>query len=122
MSTTRQIPREEWQQYFDSFTRRHLGDSGGVAQVQALSPEIGDQVLAENAHLVGLSYDPRDDVLAAMLVGAEHLVFRPSEVWVLEGDHEDVIATFEFVHEDGTKEILQVQGGGAVTQAPESAA
>lgn len=122
MPTTRQIPREEWQQYFDSFTRRHLGQTGGVVNVQALSQDIGDQVLAEHAHLTGLSYDPHDQVLSAMLEGAEHLVFRPAEVWVLEGDHEDVLATFEFVHEDGTKEILQVQGGGAVTQAPKPAA
>lgn len=121
MATTRQIPREEWQQYFDAFTRRHLGETGGVVTLEALSDTIGDQVLASGAHLIGLSYDPHDGAIDALLEGDDHRVFQPQEVWVLEGDHEDVIATFEFVHADGMKEILRVQGGGSVRKADTAA-
>lgn len=122
MATTRQIPQGEWQRYFDAFTRQHLKDTGGVVTVQALSPRLGDQVFASNARLIGLAYDPRAEVLEALLEGSDHLVFRPAQVWVLEGDSEDRIATFEFVRRDGIKEILHVQGGGAVIKAPPGAA
>lgn len=114
MAHTREIPRGQWQQYFDAFTRQHLRETPGVVTVEAMSNEIGDQVLATGARLSGLTYDPHGEALEALLEGDDHLVFRPKEVWVLEGDRADTIATFEFVREDGTKEILHVQGGGPV--------
>lgn len=117
-ATTKQLKVEEWKSYFDAFTREHLRpEATGIATIQAVSPEIGDQTLAENARLLGISYDPHGKTLDVLLEGEDHMVFRPSEVWVLEGDREDCIATFELVRDDGVKEILQVQGGGPIERA-----
>ncbi|MBZ5710437.1 DUF5335 family protein [Nannocystis pusilla] len=114
-TTTRQLPAHEWRTYFDAFTRKHLrpqAESAGIVTIQAVSLRIGDQVFAENARLLGISYDPHGKALEVQLEGDDHMVFTPSEVWVLEGDRDDVIATFELVRPDGIKEILHVRGGG----------
>ncbi len=112
MATTTQIPRAQWPDYFDNFTKQHLRhEFPDLVTVQVLSPRLGDQVYAENAHLVGLSYDPKADTFEVMLEGADHLAFQPTEIWVLEGDT-DGIAVFELVHADGTKELIHVKGGG----------
>lgn len=117
MSTTRQIASSEWSQYFDAFTRQYLrGESAGLATIQAVSGQLGDQVVATNARLLGITFDPHDNNLDISLEGANHVVIQPSEIWVLEGDHEDVLATFEVVQRDGSKEILQVQSGGPLTR------
>lgn len=117
-ATTKQLAVEQWKSYFDAFTREHLRpEAAGIATIQAVSPQIGDQTLAENVRLLGISYDPHGKTLDVMIEGDDHLVFRPSEVWVLEGDREDRIATFELVRPDGIKEILHVQGGGPIERA-----
>ncbi|WAS99362.1 DUF5335 family protein [Nannocystis punicea] len=115
MKTTKQLPVHEWKTYFDGFTRKHLRpEAAGIVTIQAVSLQIGDQVFAQNARLLGIAYDPHGKTLEVQLEGSDHLVFRPAEVWVLEGDRDDVIATFELVRPDGIKEILHVQGGGPI--------
>jgi len=115
MTTTKQLPVHEWKTYFDAFTRKHLRpEAAGIVTIQAISPRIGDQVFAENARLIAITYDPHGKTLEVQLEGDDHLVLKPAEVWVLEGDRDDVIATFEFVRPDGIKEILHVQGGGPI--------
>lgn len=117
MKSTKQLPMDQWKPYFEAFTRKHLRpDAAGIVTIEAVSSSIGDQVLATNARLLGLSYDPHGKMLEVQLEGSDHLVFKPAEVWVLEGDRDDVIATFELVRPDGVKEILHVQGGGPIEQ------
>lgn len=112
MATTTQIPRDEWPAYFDNFSRQHLrGDRPGLVTVEVLSPRLGDQVYAANARLVGLVFDPHADAFEVQLEGADHLTFQPKELWVLEGEP-DLIAVFELVHADGTKELIHVREGG----------
>jgi hypothetical protein len=46
-----------------------------------------------------------------MLEDADHLIFYPSEIWVLEGEP-GFISTIEVVLPDGGKEIIYVRKGG----------
>ncbi len=120
MVTTTQIPRAQWPDYFDNFTKQHLqNDLPDLVTLEVLSPRLGDQVYAQNARLVGLSYDPKDDNFEVLLDGADHLAFQPTEIWVLEGDP-NVIAVFELVHADGTKELIHVKEGGPLAPADAS--
>jgi len=120
MATTTQIPRADWPAYFDDFSRQHLrGDRPGLVTLEVLSPRLGDQVYAANARLVGLTFDPRADAFEVLLDGADHLSFKPTEIWVLEGAPE-LLAVFELVHADGTRELIHVREGGPL--APSDAA
>ena len=116
MAKTTQIPREQWSDYFDQFTRQHLrNDHNDLVTLEVLSPRLGDQVYAQNARLLGLSFDPRSQAFEVLLAGADHMTFQPAEIWVLEGDS-DVIAVFELVQADGTKQLVHVKQGGPLME------
>jgi Family of unknown function (DUF5335) len=114
MGTTRQIPREEWKDTFDRFTAEHLKDTGEggaeAATVEIVSPRLGDQLEFEDVRLLGLAYDPMLRTFRVLLEDVDHLVFYPTEIWVLEG--EDGSLAIEVAGEDGGKEIIYVRRSG----------
>ena len=114
MSTTKQLPRAEWKDYFDRFTRAHLeDDTPGAATLEVVSPSFGDQVEASGVRLLGLAYDPKSNALEVALEGIDHLVFEPKEIWILE-EEPGLIATIEVVERDGGKEIIYVRAAAAL--------
>jgi hypothetical protein len=114
MGTTRQLPRSEWKEYFDRFTQEHLRDDNPeAATVEVISPTLGDQFEVAAVRLLGLAYDPKSEAFEVLLEDVDHLIFRPVEIWVLEGQT-GFIATLEVVREDGTKEIIYVRRSGAL--------
>ena len=121
MATTRQLAREKWQEYFDRFTREHLEpDRPGAATVEVISPAFGDQIEEAAARLLGLTYDPKSEAFEVLLEDVDHLVFHPSEIWILEGEP-GVLATIEIVTPDGGKEIIYVRRSGAPAGADTTA-
>lgn len=120
MAKTTQIPRAEWSDYFNKFTRQHLrNELPDLVTLEVLSPRLGDQVYAQNARLLGLSFDAHDEVFEVLMEGADHLTFKPAEIWVLEGESNG-IAVFELVHADGTKQLIHVKEGGPLVERAQS--
>ena len=78
MSISR-IRKANWLSFFDGMSRLVAGK---VAAVEVTSLEIGSQIVVENLKVVGLVYDPKDDVVEIALDGFDHLVHRPSDVFV----------------------------------------
>lgn len=112
MKTTKQLPRAEWKDYFDRFTREHIGENpSGSATVEVMSPTLGDQFEVSAVRLLGLSFDPKSETLEVLLENVDHLIFQPAEIWVLEGEL-GFVATLEIVRADGTKEIIYVRRSG----------
>jgi uncharacterized protein YkuJ len=106
---TKRLPREKWQAYFDRFARQYLGeDEPETATVEVVSPTLGDQFEVEAVRLLGVSYDPKDNVFELQLENVDHLVFEPVEIWALEGEG-GFLSTLEVVHSDGTKEIIYLR-------------
>jgi len=120
MSTTKQLPRAEWQVYFDRFTRAHLRDDRpGAATLEVVSPIFGDQYEASALRLLGLVYDPKSNAFEVALEGVDHLVFEPREIWILE-EEPGLIATIEVVERDGGKEIIYVRASERPTAGPDA--
>ena len=112
MSTTKQLARTEWNAYFDRFTREQLqGEAPGAATIEVVSPTLGDQFQLSAVRLLGLTYDPKSDALEVLLENVDHLIFRPTEIWVMEGEP-GFISTLEIVQSDGTKELIYVRRSG----------
>lgn len=114
---TRQIPPFEWCGFLDTFTRLHLGDQSERATIEVHSQEGGDQIYAQGARLLSLSYDPQGDILDVELQGVDHLIFRPRELWVQEGGASDRIATLRIVDDDGAQELIHVHQAPALPEA-----
>jgi hypothetical protein len=77
--STRRIQRTEWIAFFDHTSALLIGKR---ADVEISSMEIGAQVVAHLVPLLGMVYDPKDDVLEIALDGLDHIVRSPREIYV----------------------------------------
>src|SRR5262245_15833697 len=115
MGVTKQIPRAEWQRYFERFTNQHVlrgtDDVHQAATVEVLSPVLGDQYEANVVRLMGLVYEPRSNAFQVLLEDVDHLVFHPSEIWVIE-EEGGFVSAVEVVRPDESKEIIYVRRSG----------
>jgi len=102
MATTR-LDEQEWQRYFD-----RIADAlhGWKATVQVVAPDIGAQFAAEGTDIVGIAYDPKDNLLEVALDGLDHLIRHPREIYVDETP--DGLAMIEAIDADGRKHIIQI--------------
>ncbi len=121
MTTTKQIPRQQWTEYFDRFTKKYLRDDRPeTATIELLSPTLGDQFEVEGVRLLGVSYDRKSDVLEVLLKNMDHLVFQPKEISAIE-EGDGFLSGIEIVRGDGTKEVLTIRRGEATELAPSKA-
>jgi hypothetical protein len=116
---TMEIPKSEWLDFLDVFSRQH---EGWLATLEIVTPEIGDQIEAQQYSFNGVSFDPkgtnRDSIDIELGVDPDrhvnHLVSRPAKVTLILGDtgaHEGL----NIESEDGTKTILRFR----TAQVPE---
>ena len=96
-----QLGKSRWQEYFEHVSRA-LGAK--LAEVEVTGLGLGAQVEAEWLPLVGISYDPSDDVLMVMLEGMEHPIRQPKQIHV-EQDVES-LWSIQAVDADGLHHIL----------------
>jgi hypothetical protein len=94
--------------YFAAFTQRYLAnESTDVADLEVLSPTLGDQVGATGTHLLGITYEPKRNVLEVELESGDVRTFQPKEVWVVE-EESGFLRAVEIVRDDDTRELIQV--------------
>jgi len=72
---TRNLDRSEWQSFFDGLSRLLEGKQADI-RVESLA--IGSQVAVKWLPLLGITYDPKDDLLEIALDGVD--VREPVEV------------------------------------------
>jgi hypothetical protein len=58
--TIRKLDRREWKSYFDRISKELEAEE---AEIEVVSLGLGDQIEAEWLPLLGISYDPKEDVL-----------------------------------------------------------
>ena len=81
----REIPREDWQKYFEDFSR---DQPDYLAKMEVLGGELGAETEAEGTHLAAITYDRKDDIVVIGLDGAadevpeevEHVIDRPAKI------------------------------------------
>ncbi len=105
---TEEIARADWRRWFDDFSR---GLQATIATVEVDGPELGAQIEAQRAMLMGVSYDDRDDVLALALRtddggDVERLVSAPQRVYVGSDEHATVL---DVEDADGVKTIVRME-------------
>jgi hypothetical protein len=78
----RQLARAQWQAYLDRVSAA-LGAE--LVQVEVTGLGLGDRVEADWIPLIGLSYEPKSDVLTVAAEGMQHLIYHPTQLHV---DHD----------------------------------
>ena len=77
--TVRKLDKGAWQQYFDYMSR---GLEGIQAEIAAAALPLGDQIETEWLPVLGITYDPKGDVLEIALDGIDHPIYKPREIYV----------------------------------------
>ncbi|NPA32213.1 MAG: hypothetical protein GXO04_01155 [Aquificae bacterium] len=102
---TIKLPKEQWEDYFNRLSKNLPAVE---AQLEVVDPELGDQIEVEYSPLLGLSYDPKDDVFEIQFREThEHLIYHPTEIYIYEEDGK--ITHIEIIDKEGTKQILRIK-------------
>ena len=80
---------------------------GARAEIEVASLALGDQIEAKWLPLLGIAYDPKNDVLEIALDGVDHLINSPKEVWVDAADGE--LLSFEVIDGESVSQIIQLR-------------
>lgn len=77
-----QIERARWAPLFDGITRTLVGKQ---AEIEVAALDLGDQIEAQWAPLIGITYDEKDDLIEIALEQLDHLIRSPRAIFVDEG-------------------------------------
>ena len=102
--TVRKLDKSEWKPFLDGISKV-VGPKQVEIEVQSL--DLGDQIEAEWLPLVGLTYDPKDDVLDVALEGLDHLISQPREIYVEDGGVG--LASVAVVDAEGVRQIVKLR-------------
>lgn len=102
MTTTSKLERTAWKPYFDHVSTLLEGKNVGI-EVESLL--IGSQFAAEWLPLSGITYDPKNDLIAVMAEGLDHMIRRPHEVFIeTQGVN---LLSMEVVDADGVGQVIR---------------
>jgi Family of unknown function (DUF5335) len=104
LMTIRKLEKPQWQSFLDSVSKLLEAKQ---AEIEVASLDLGDQVSAEWLPLLGITYDPKDDIVEVALDGLDHIIHRPSEIYVDSGA--EVLTSIEVVDGDGVKQIVKLK-------------
>ena len=100
----RKLDKSEWNRFFDSMSRRL---ENRQAEIEVASLAVGDQVEADWLPLLGITYDPKDDILEVALEGVDHMIAKPREIHV-DGTGVE-LNSVEIVDADGDTQIVRLR-------------
>jgi hypothetical protein len=101
---TRKIDRDEWKPLFDSLSKLLEGKQ---AEVEVASLEVGDQIEVKWLPLLGLVYDPKDDIVEIALEGVDHIIYHPQEIYFAEDAGR--FFGFDILDAKGTHQIVKMK-------------
>lgn len=101
--TARVLAKPEWQSYCDRISK---GLVGKRAQIEVTGLQLGDQIAAKWLPLLGITYDPKNDLVEIALQGFDHLIHGPRSIFVDDGP--DGLTSMEIVDPDQRRQIIRL--------------
>lgn len=74
-----QIERTRWRAFFDNLTRSLVGKQ---AEIEVAALDLGDQIEAQWAPLIGITYEEKSDVIEIALDPLDHRIRSPRALFV----------------------------------------
>ena len=102
--TIRKLEKSKWRLFFDGISKLLEGKR---AEIEVASLALGDQIEAEWLPLLGITYDPKNDILEIALDGLDHLISRPRKIYI--DDSAGVLSSLEVIDGDGVSQIIQLR-------------
>jgi hypothetical protein len=101
---TEQLNKSEWQPYFDRVSKALAGEQ---AEIEVSSLELGNQIEARWVPLLGITYDPKSDVVEVLVEGLDHLIQHPQTVYI---EHNGGLHSMEVIDDSDTRQIVRLRG------------
>jgi hypothetical protein len=102
---TQKLDKTTWQKTFDQMSKSLL--VGKQVEIEVTGLDIGDQIEQDWIQLLGISYDPKDDLIQILVEGLDHLIRKPREVWV---DHGAIgLVSMEVIDADDVRQIIRLR-------------
>ena len=111
MTEQRKLEQDKWEPYFNMMTKVVKGKE---VEIEVLRADLGAQTDITRRRLLGLSYDPRDNVLEVECEQIDHLIEDPREVFI-DVDGAD-LKSFLVVQGDETKQVVKLVHGNELGQ------
>src|SRR5436305_11733912 len=80
---------------------------GKRAEIEIASLAVGDQIEAEWLPLLGITYDPKDDLIEIALDGLDHLIPKPQRLFVDLGA--EGLNSMQVIDADGLSQIVKLR-------------
>lgn len=108
---TQEIQRDEWETFFDTFSRQH---EGWLATLEVLGPDIGAQQEADDLPLEGITATSKDSAVESIAISLgktpedhiTHTITEPTRVWLRQTSH-GANAALEIESADEVKTLLR---------------
>jgi hypothetical protein len=102
--TVRKLEKGEWHTYFDRISKKLEAEE---AEIEVMSLALGDQVESEWLPLLGITYEPKSDMLEVALEGLDHMIAKPREIFV---DEQNLgLASVEILDGGGVRQIVKLR-------------
>jgi Family of unknown function (DUF5335) len=102
--TARSLPKTEWQGYCDQISK---GLRGKQAEIEILGLTFGDQKATNWLPLLGITYDPKANLVEIAMEGLDHLIHGPREIAVEDGP--EGLSAMEVVGADQRRQIIKLK-------------
>ena len=96
--------KSQWRELCDRLSRALAGKS---AEIEVGSLALGSQIEAEWLPLIGIAYDPREDMIELALEGLDHMIAHPRQLSVQQGP--DGVAAILIIDQEGQQQILRLR-------------
>lgn len=108
-----QLDKSRWQAATNLLSQSLHGQP---ARLEVVSEDIGDQTAVDWAPLLGVTYDPKDDLFEIQLEGVDHLVSHPRTFAIRERDGQ--ADSLEVIDDQGVEHIVQLRHPMALPPTP----
>ena len=102
---TEKLNKAAWQTTFEQLSKSLL--VGKEVKIEVTGLKIGDQIEQEWIQLLGISYDPKSDLIEILVEGLDHTIPKPREIWI---DHGAIgLASMEVIDADDVRQIIRLR-------------
>lgn len=102
--TIEKLEKNGWHAYFDALSKIL---EGKVAQIDVNALDIGAQIEADFTPLLGIVYDPRNEILEVLVEGLDHTIANVREIFV---DHDGMnLNSVSVTDADGVQQIIRLR-------------
>jgi len=113
---TVKLDKGAWQTYFDRISKLVVGKQ---SEIEVTSLQLGDQIEAEWVPLLGIAYDPKNDLVEVLLEGLDHLIQHPRDIYVDQGPAG--LTSMEVVDTDDIRQIIRLRDPIMLPYSPAAA-